>query len=187
METSAIGGTALAPADRGLASMKSEDFFRILVAELQQQDPFEPAKTSDMISQVSQVRSIELNSQLSGTLQNMAQQQRTAGASELLGKHVLASVEGPTGEPQAVAGVVTGVQFSGDGVALLELDSGTVVRAIDVVHVTTLEQAEAALQAAANAPANANTARQRNPLAELAAQAKQAQAARWWDPLGLLS
>ncbi len=39
--------------DRGLSGLKSEDFFNILVTELKQQDPFEPAKTADMIGQVS--------------------------------------------------------------------------------------------------------------------------------------
>jgi flagellar basal-body rod modification protein FlgD len=145
MPIGAVGQTAFAPRSteqRGLSSLNSEDFFKILVAEMRQQDPLEPAKTADMISSVSQIRSIELSSRLTSALEQMASQQRTAGASELLGKFIQAQVMGPDGAPVNVAGVVTGVRFNPDGVAVLELDSGLAVRAADVAWVTTVEEAE---------------------------------------------
>lgn len=144
MATNAItpGSTAAATGvrrERGISSMKSEDFFKMLVTELRQQDPFEPAKTADMIGQVSQIRSIELSTALTGSLEQLSQQQRTAGASELLGKYVTASVPGADGRPSEVSGVVTGVRFNPDGTAVLELDSGASVMAAHVTRVTTLE------------------------------------------------
>jgi flagellar basal-body rod modification protein FlgD len=146
MQTSAIGQTAdtvgstPAPA---LSGLKSEDFFRILVSELKQQDPFEPAKTADMISQVSQIRTIELSGQLTKTLEQMTRQQRVAGAGELIGKYVMAIVSAPDGSQVAVEGLVTGIRFDSDGSAVLELDTGESVRADDVTWVTTLEALEA--------------------------------------------
>lgn len=146
METAAIGGGALSAAQqRGLASMKSEDFFRILVSEMQNQDPFEPTKTADMISQVSQIRGIEQSDKLTTTLDHMTQQQRTAGASDLIGRFVHAIVSAADGSAQAISGVVTGVEFAPDGTAMLELDTGSQVRTADVVLVTTPEAAEAAM------------------------------------------
>ncbi|HMQ16280.1 MAG TPA: flagellar hook capping FlgD N-terminal domain-containing protein [Phycisphaerae bacterium] len=140
---SAVG--AVQPqADRGLQGLRSEDFFRILVTELQQQDPLEPSKTSDMIGQVADIRSIELNTQLSEALQQLVRQQRTAGLSEYLGKFVAATGTS-AGGPSVVSGVVAGVRFLPDGVALLDLDNGQAVRASDVVFVTTLEQAAQSL------------------------------------------
>jgi len=147
METYAVASTVPAAgstAERGLNQMKSEDFFQLLVTELQQQDPFEPAKTADMISQVSQIRSIELSHQLTETLQQLTNQQRTAGASELLGKFVEALAIGADGTPATLAGVVTAVRFAEDGTALLELDTGEVVRAADVTRVSSLEPTESA-------------------------------------------
>jgi flagellar basal-body rod modification protein FlgD len=168
--------TAARTTDRGLGSLKSEDFFRILVSELQNQDPLEPSKTSDLIGQVSQIRSIELNGKLSGTLEQLTRQQRVAGAGDLIGKYVVARVQGPDGNPISVEGLVTGIQLTPDGVALLELDSGQTVLASDVSLVTTLDEAQrraaaaqpnplaALLGAGTSSPA---PAAQSNPLAAL--------------------
>jgi flagellar hook assembly protein FlgD len=141
----ASAGLAQPRADRGIGSLKSEDFFRILVTELQQQDPFKPTETSDMISQVAQVRSIEMSNRLNETLDAIARQQKTSGVSDLLGKYVAAEFTGPDGEPVRIEGVVTGVRFDASGTALLELDTGDVIRAQDVQRVTTLEAAELAV------------------------------------------
>jgi flagellar basal-body rod modification protein FlgD len=161
MATNAITpGSASGPAaatnirrDRGISSMKSEDFFKLLVTELRQQDPFEPAKTGDMIGQVSQIRSIELSTALTSSLEQLSQQQRTAGASELLGKYVTASVPGADGRPSEVSGVVTGVRFNPDGTAVLELDSGASVMAAHVTRVTTLEHSDPPAAPSGGSPA----------------------------------
>lgn len=135
-----VGGTS-ATQQRGLGTMKSEDFFRILVTELQNQDPFQPAKTSDMISQVAQIRDIELSGKLTSTLDQLTAQQRTIGASDLIGKFVVARLAGPDGAPVDIEGVVTGVRFDTDGSAVLELDTGTAVPVSAVQRVTSVEQA----------------------------------------------
>src|SRR5690606_6250305 len=107
MQTAAVANAgAPAPQERGLSSLKSEDFFRILVTEMQQQDPLAPSETSDMISQVSQIRTIELSDQLTGTLDALAQQQRTANVSGLVGKFVSAEVTAADGSKSTVQGVV---------------------------------------------------------------------------------
>jgi flagellar basal-body rod modification protein FlgD len=158
MDTSAISA---ATSSTGLTTrtaanqMSDQDFFKLLVTELQNQDPFEPAKTSDMIAQVSQIRSIETSSQLMSTLQQMTTQQRTAGASELLGKYVEASVTQSDGTQTTISGLVTGVRFESDGTAMLELDNGQAVRALDVKRVTSASQAQTATAAAATAAATA--------------------------------
>jgi flagellar basal-body rod modification protein FlgD len=150
METSAIGtSTSASPATQqgGLSSLKSEDFFKILVTELQNQDPFEPTKTADMISQVSQIRSIELSGKLTDTLGLMTRQQRLSGTSELIGKYVYAVTTAADGTQMLHQGVVTGLRFNADGAAVLELDTGEMVPATAVIRVTTLDEVE--LEAAA--------------------------------------
>jgi flagellar basal-body rod modification protein FlgD len=145
---------ASAQRDRGLAGLKSEDFFKILVSELQSQDPLQPAETSDMINQVSQIRSIELSGTLNDTLDTFARQQRSSGIAEFLGKYVTAARQMPDGSTEPIAGLVTGVRIADDGSAVLELDTGESVRMSEIVHVTTLEQADAQ-KTAAQAPGNA--------------------------------
>ena len=145
MEISAIGaavGTPRSTETRGLSAMKSEDFLRILVTEMQNQDPFEPAKTADMISQVSQIRSIELSGKLTDTLDLLTRQQRIDGGSQLIGKYVQALTTAPDGSQMLQEGVVTGIRFGANGLVLLELDSGEVVSATDVIRVTTVDEAE---------------------------------------------
>ncbi len=149
METGAVGSGGSAAStthtltDRGLGSLKSEDFFKLLVTELQQQDPLEPTKTADMIGQVSQLRSIEISGRLTDALDSLSKNQRTTGTGELLGKYVFATTPGADGSNQIVSGVVSGVSFNESGDALLELDTGQTVQASDVQRVTTLDQAEA--------------------------------------------
>lgn len=172
MQTAGISGATAAQSlggQRGLGSMKSEDFFRILVTELQQQDPFEPAKTSDMVGQVAQIRDIELSGTLTGTLDTLAQQQRAAGTGDLIGKYIIARVAGEGGSDAQIEGVVTGVSFDADASALLELDTGSSVPMASVQRVTTLEQAiaeQSALLAGATAQSGADASAAAKPIAK---------------------
>lgn len=147
----ATGTIASAPPrnTRGVDGLKSEDFFKLLITELQQQDPLKPTETKDMIGQVSQIRTIEQSERLNSALEKMAEAQRTIGAGDFLGKYVVARTMDAEGQVREQAGVVTGVRFAPDGTALLDLDSGQSIRALDVVNVTTPEHAESVSGAAA--------------------------------------
>lgn len=141
MSTSAIGATgnyttatATSP-DRGANALTSEDFFKLLVTELRQQDPLAPSKTSDMIAQVSQIRNIELSGNLSTTLDQLAKQQRIAGATDLIGKQVVATVNDADGNPQYLGGTVTSVRFAADGTALVDLDNNNTVPLANITGV----------------------------------------------------
>jgi len=150
METYAVDsatGPSAGLSGGSFGQMTSADFLELLVTELKQQDPLEPSKTSDMISQVSQIRSIEQSTQLISTLQNLTQQQHTSNAGGLLGKYVEAIGVAADGSATIVSGVVTGVRFGSDGTAVLELDSGQLVLAANVTRIMTAEQAELATTA----------------------------------------
>lgn len=161
METTAVAPSSAASAarpDRGLASLGSEDFFSLLISELKQQDPLEPSKTSDMIDQVAQIRSIELSGNLNESLAKLADQNGAASVAGLLGRHVTAVVASADGSETTVAGVVTGVRFGDDGTAVLELDSGQTVPLSAVRSVTSLENVEAAAAAGSTATDAAKSA-----------------------------
>jgi flagellar basal-body rod modification protein FlgD len=160
-------------------SLQSEDFFKILVTELQQQDPLQPSDTSDLIGQVSQIRSIELSKNLTDALTQVSRNQRVAGASELIGKYVTATVEGTDGTAQEVSGVVTSVRFDADGSAVLELDTGQTVPADSVTRITS---AENAANAAGSATTGGTTAAASSSTSAAAATAKTAQTAETLRP-----
>lgn len=155
----ATGTSATTTTDRGMNALTTDDFFKLLVTELKQQDPLEPAKTADMVNEVSQIRGIELSKNLTDTLQALSGRQQMTGVSDLLGKYVVASVKDSDGKAQEVTGVVTGVRFESDGSAVLELDGGQTVAAKDITRITTPDAA-AAVKAATSAvvnPASAGT------------------------------
>ncbi len=135
--------SATTTANAGLSSMKSEDFFKLLISELKQQDPLQPAKTADLVNEVSQIRSIELSKSLTDSLSSLTQQEHTSGMSALLGKYITASVADANGNTQTIAGVVTGVRFDADGSAVLELDNGQTVPAAAITRIQTTQAAPA--------------------------------------------
>lgn len=178
MQTSAVSTTSTCgtnATDCGLNTLRSEDFFKMLVTELQQQDPLQPSKTSDLIGQVSQIRSIELSKNLTDALSQVTHNQRVAGASELIGKYVTATVQGTDGATQEVSGVVTSVRFDANGSAVLELDTGQTVPADSVTRITS---AENAANAAASATTSGTTATTNSSTSAAAATAKTAQTAQ---------
>lgn len=108
----------------GMSSMDAEDFFGILIAQLQQQDPMNPMSNEAMVTQMSAIRDMEMNLTLTETLKQMTDEQRFAGAAGLIGKYVQGAVEDSEGTEIALEGVVTSVRFSSSGKAILELDTG---------------------------------------------------------------
>ncbi len=183
---SAIGTTPTTTKQTDLNGLSSEDFFKLLVTELRQQDPLQPTKTSDLIGQVSQIRSIELSKNLTDALTQVTRNQRVAGASELIGKYVTATITGTDGAAQQVSGVVTGVQFDSSGTAVLELDTGQSIPADSVTRITSPENAAAANAAAAagtsTAPASTTGTTTAASTNAAAATAKTAQTAQDLHP-----
>ncbi|MCK6485373.1 MAG: hypothetical protein HUU22_13630 [Phycisphaerae bacterium] len=131
MQTTAIDGS-LAPGTtrvattRGLNDMKTEDFFRLLITELQSQDPFKPRDSGQLVQEMSTIREMETSSALNRTLSSLAQQQRIGEAGGLIGRYVTGRVTSGSGggESVPVEGVVIGVQFSSSGEAILVLHTG---------------------------------------------------------------
>jgi len=155
-------GTVLGE-DPDLNELKTEDFFKLLITQLTQQDPFEPVKNQDLLNQVSSIRDMEMNTNLNATLEKLAAQgeENTAASflltqtlqalamqsdmatgASLIGKQITALVlpagaspNDPTVEAAEVTGVVLSVKLV-DGDVKLELDSGDEVFLMDVSEVT---------------------------------------------------
>ncbi len=170
METLAVqpgAGPQSTRSERGLSALRSDDFLRILTTELANQDPLEPTQTRDLIASVSQVRQIELSSQLTDRLTRLTDSQRLVGAATLVGKLVTARVLGPDGVPQTVEGVVSGVRFDSRGRLILELEDGQAVRADDVVRIASPDAPAEALASDVADDKTAATSRPRGLLSGL--------------------
>lgn len=104
--TSSTGSTSkLLPATANtdpVSNMTSNDFLKLMIAEMQNQDPTSPMDNSQILQQLSQMQSINASKQLSDTLQNVVLGQGLLSSSALIGR----SVKALTDDGQTVTGSV---------------------------------------------------------------------------------
>ncbi len=67
-----------------------DEFLKLMITELQNQDPLDPMETSEMMSQLSQMREITATDKLTNTLDAVLMGQNLTTASSLIGKQVKA-------------------------------------------------------------------------------------------------
>ena len=99
--------------------LKTEDFIKMMITQLQNQDPLEPAKNQDLLAQMSQIGQLQSSTSLQESLKGMVLQNQIGSASALIGK----TVQGLDGQDDPVTGLVNSVKVGADGVSL-ELDNG---------------------------------------------------------------
>lgn len=128
--------TSQATSQRDFSGVSGEDFMKILIKQLQLQDPFEPMTNQEMIAQMSTIRELEMNSRLTERLEQLTDQQKFASASGLIGKQVRGNVTDSAGNEYELEGVVTGVEFTSSGEALLRLENGLRLPVTSLTEVT---------------------------------------------------
>lgn len=72
----------------GLNDIDMSQFLRLMITELQNQDPLNPTDNAALLQQIGQLRSIGANDQLVTTLSSFANTQELTTASSLIGKKV---------------------------------------------------------------------------------------------------
>jgi flagellar basal-body rod modification protein FlgD len=120
--------------------LKTEDFIKMMITQLQQQDPTEPAKNDQLLAQMSQISQLQSSTDLTDSLKGMVQQNQVGSAATLIGKRVT----GLDSSDKPVEGLVTSVRVTDSG-ANLELDGG---QSLAVSRVTAIGGATAAAPAA---------------------------------------
>jgi flagellar basal-body rod modification protein FlgD len=104
-----------------LQSVSVDDFTKMLVTELQNQDPTQPMSNTDLMNQVSQIQAIESNQQLTTTLASVALGQSIASAGNLIGR----SVSGLDSQGNQVSGTVSSASIA-NGSAVLNVGKSTI-------------------------------------------------------------
>ena len=85
------GSSRLASGQNGaINELNIDQFFGLMIAELQNQDPLNPMENSELMQQVSQIREIGATDRLTSTLDSVLLGQNVASATALIGKHVKA-------------------------------------------------------------------------------------------------
>jgi hypothetical protein len=124
LTSSAATDTTSNVSQQGLSNLDPGAFMDILIKQLQYQDPFKPMDNEQMLSQISQIRNMEMSMTLTDSLQQLTDQQRLGSASTMIGQYVTGKITSSSGDETVVAGVVRGVEFDGKGQPILQLDNG---------------------------------------------------------------
>ena len=144
--TTAAGSVATSgkPTTVGFGQLKSEDFFALMIAELQSQDPLKPADNQQLLSQMSNIRQIEQSTRLADTLDSQMKaletqtkilqkltSERFSDPASLIGLYVQGPGVNENGEPVIgsdgrqvkIEGLVIGIEYK-NGQAILKLHTG---------------------------------------------------------------
>ncbi len=98
------------------STLDYDAFLRLLIAQIRNQDPLEPTKSSDQIAQLATFSQVEKSIQMNDRLASLLSSTNLALADSLVGKTVIFPNNGPSG-------TVVAAKTMSDGVLVL-LDSG---------------------------------------------------------------
>jgi flagellar basal-body rod modification protein FlgD len=108
MAVDAIGSVADSASDvPSNAQLGQEDFMRILLAQLQFQDPLKPVDNQEFVAQLAQFSALEINRQQSEKVDQLLSMQSVDQSVGIIGK----SVDTQTAQGGSVVGTVTAVSF----------------------------------------------------------------------------
>src|SRR5882757_1754245 len=69
-------------------ALKTEDFIKMMITQLQNQDPMQPAKNEELLAQMSQIGQLQTSTELQESLKSMTLQNQIGSSSNLIGKEV---------------------------------------------------------------------------------------------------
>lgn len=130
MVTQPVGTQSSASVTPRKRELKADDFIKMMIVQLQHQDPMQPAKNEDLLAQVAQIGQLQTSTKLQETLTGLAMQNKIGAAGNLIGK----LVQGLDADNEYITGMVTSVRVEQDRV-ILELDSG---KALSLERVTAI-------------------------------------------------
>lgn len=93
-----------------LRNVDMDGFLKLLIAQMANQDPLSPMENTEIMQQISQIRSISATDKLTDTLDSVLMGQNLSTASSMIGKKVTAL----TDDAKNVSGVVDRVSVEAD-------------------------------------------------------------------------
>src|SRR6188768_1665354 len=68
--------------------LETEDFIKMMITQLQNQDPMEPAKNQELLAQMSQIGQLQSATSLQDSLKGIVTQNQIGAAASMIGKNV---------------------------------------------------------------------------------------------------
>lgn len=121
-----------------------DDFIKLMITELQNQDPLNPMNNEQMLGQISQIREIASNDRLTETLDSLMLGQGISMASGMIGL----KVEALSDESKRIQGVVDRIMIDGSDAKLIvtekvpkaiDPESGETIPAHEVEHTVSVK------------------------------------------------
>jgi flagellar basal-body rod modification protein FlgD len=110
--------TSSASTGNAINDIDMNTFLKLMITELQQQDPLNPMDNKDMLNQIAQIRAVGASDQLTKTLNSVLLGQNISSATNLIG----ADISALTDDGQAVTGTVNRVAID-KGVPKVHLEN----------------------------------------------------------------
>jgi flagellar basal-body rod modification protein FlgD len=137
MAVNGVGGTGSSndlpvvdPDKQGFSGLTSEDFLKLLITQLQNQDPSNPLDSDQLLSQISEMRNLQAGIELQDTLKTLTVSQQLTSSTAFIGK----AITGLGTDQTNVSGVVEKVQLR-EGTAYLKVGTKE-VKLTDVLTVS---------------------------------------------------
>ena len=126
-------------------NLQADDFIKMMVTQLQNQDPTKPADNAQLLAQMSQIGQLQSSNTLTESIKGLVLQNQIGSAGNLIGKNV----SGVDDQNNVIKGVVNSVKVQSDGVRL-ELDNGNT---LPLANVTDIAPASATARGVTATPA----------------------------------
>ncbi len=133
--TPTTSSTTTSGSAAGVKSLTSSDFLKLMFTQLEHQDPLNPTDSNQMLSQISQISTLQSNTAMQTSLQGLTLQQSIGAGGNLIGK----SIKGLGSDGSNITGNVTSVQVQNSTV-YLGLDSGATLPMSNVTNISTASQ-----------------------------------------------
>lgn len=117
------------------SAVGKDDFLKLMMLQMQNQDPLDPMDNQAMLSQMAQFSSLEQMSNLNENFSSSNNVGQFMDATRLLGKTVeVLDPSSPEGSPGSLSSKVQSVNFTSEG-PLIKLENGIVATVQDVIKV----------------------------------------------------
>ena len=106
MQTTSIGPTTQSNSTQGgsndaLRDLDMDEFLKLMITELQNQDPLNPFENNEILQQISQIREIGATGKLTETLDAVLLGQNLTSATSMIGKTIEALSDDAQDHPRS--------------------------------------------------------------------------------------
>ena len=129
--------TSSSSSNTGLSTLSSADFMKLMITQLSNQDPLNPTDSNQMLGQISQISTLQSNTQMQQSLSTLTLQQSIGAGGNLVGK----TITGVDTDGNNVTGVVNGVKVMNNDVYLAVTDSNGNTNPVAMENLTQISNA----------------------------------------------